>query len=76
MNDQMQSHNILDLLDYGRSRYLDDFIQVRRLGKGAFGAVFEVNLLYILLFYHFKYIFIDYCYFVYSLKRLKINSMV
>jgi len=42
MGDQMKSHNILDLLDYGRSRYLDDFIQIRRLGKGAFGAVFEV----------------------------------
>jgi len=58
MNDQMQSHNILDLLDYGRSRYLDDFIQVRRLGKGAFGAVFEVIIItyfIILLFQEYIY---------------------
>jgi len=40
--ENMKSHNILDLLDFGRSRYLDDFVQIRRLGKGAFGAVFEV----------------------------------
>jgi len=60
MNDQMQSHNILDLLDYGRSRYLDDFIQVRRLGKGAFGAVFEVIIItyfIILLFQEYIYWF-------------------
>jgi len=43
IGDQIKSHNILDLLDYGRSRYLDDFIQIRRLGKGAFGAVFEAE---------------------------------
>lgn len=43
MNESIKNCNILDLLDYGRSRYLDDFIQIRRLGKGAFGAVFEVN---------------------------------
>ncbi|OUM68337.1 hypothetical protein PIROE2DRAFT_68699 [Piromyces sp. E2] len=41
--ENMKSHNILDLLDYGRSRYLDDFVQIKRLGKGAFGAVFEAE---------------------------------
>ncbi|KAJ2393969.1 hypothetical protein GGI23_004872, partial [Coemansia sp. RSA 2559] len=31
------------ILDMQRSRYHDDFIQLRCLGKGGFGKVFEVR---------------------------------